>query len=270
MSEKDSPTRSHEHVLEIQATPDEVWKAITDPAEIARWFALQAETRPGKGGEIVYRWGEFVGRCPILEWKPPVQLRTGWLEAPATPAGEGSALVVDWFVERSGTKTVLRLVHSGFGPDARWDKEYDGTKRGWTFELQGLKHYLERQRGKDRRATWARQVTELSPAAVWERFSRPGRLFREVALDALGPGDRYRFVRVDGAVLEGRVLVNKAPLEFAGTLDGHAEGMLRFGFEDCLGAPEAHVWIATWDLGEREFAALETSWRELLAGAFRV
>jgi len=268
MSKKDSPTRSHEHVLEIQATPEEVWKAITDPAEIARWFALQAETRPGKGGEIVYRWGEFVGRCPILEWKPPAHLRTGWLEAPATPAGEGSALVVDWFLERAGKTTVLRVVHSGFGHDARWDKEFDGTNRGWTFELQGLKHYLERQRGKERRATWVRQVTPLSPAAVWERFARPGPVFRAVALDGLAPGDRYRLERADGEVLEGRVLVNRAPLEFAGTLETHGDGMLRFGYEDCLGAPEAHVWMATWNLPGQEFAALEASWKDLLARGF--
>lgn len=268
MNEKKPATRSHEHVLEIQASPDDVWKAITDPTEITRWFALAAEAIPGKGGEIVYRWGDFVGRCKILAWKPPSHLRTSWMEAPASPAGQGAALVVDWHIEGSAGKTTLRLVHSGFGPGAEWEREYDGTRRGWTFELQGLKHYLERQRGHERRASWVRQPTALAPDEVWRRFAQPGLVFRSVALESLGAGDRYRLVRADGEVLTGRVLVNRAPLEFAGTLESHGEGMIRFGFEDCMGGPEAHVWLATWGFSHERFTAEESGWRRLLEAAF--
>jgi hypothetical protein len=175
---------------------------------------------------------------------------------------------VDWFLEAKGGKTVLRLVHSGFAPGAAWDKEYDGTNRGWTFELQALKHYLERQRGKARRATWLRQATALEPAAVWERFAKPGPIFRKVALDSLGAGDRYRFERSDDEVLEGRVLVNRAPLEFAGTLTSHGDGMIRFGFEDCMDGPEAHVWIATWGPSAQQFAGIESGWKKAMASAF--
>jgi hypothetical protein len=194
-------------------------------------------------------------------------------EAPDLPRSTAdetarAALAVDWFLEAKGGKTVLRLVHSGFQPDAPWDKEYDGTKRGWTFELQALKHYLEHQRGKERRAAWLRRATALEPAAVWERFTRPGPLFRKVALDSLGEGDPYRFERADGEALEGRVIVNRAPLEFAGTLTSHGDGMIRFGFEDCMGGPEAHVWLATWGLREQEFQALEQRWKEALTRAF--
>lgn len=279
MTEPSTP-RSHEHVLEIDAPPEVVWKTITEAEELMRWFPLGAKVRPGKGGEILYRWGELEGRCRIREWQPPRHLRTGWMEAPAdakapesprstaAPEATRAMLVVDWFLQAKGGGTVLRLVHSGFGPGAQWDKEFDGTQRGWTFELQALKHYLEHQRGKPRRATWARQATTLSPSAVWERFAKPGPVFREIALDSLGAGDRYRFVRADGEVLEGRVLVNHAPLEFAGTLTSHGDGMLRFGFEDCMGGPEAHVWLATWGLGTEEFARIENGFGKTLASAF--
>jgi len=281
MTTKSSPTRAHEHVLEIAATPEVVWKTITEADELVRWFPLGAKVRPGKGGEILYRWGELEGRCRILEWQPPRHLGTGWMEAPSAEAkapdfprsttgdeAARAALAVDWYLEGKGGSTVLRLVHSGFDRGAQWDKEYDGTKRGWTFELQALKHYLEHQRGKERRATWIRQTTALEPAAVWERFMKPGPIFRKVALDSLGAGDRYRFVREGGEVLEGRVLVNHPPLEFAGTLANHGDGMLRFGFEDCMGGPEAHVWFATWGTSAEEFEDLEGRWRKTLASAF--
>jgi uncharacterized protein YndB with AHSA1/START domain len=275
-----SDTRGHEHVLDLAAPPAEVWKAITAAEELVRWFPLGASTRPGKGGEIVYRWGELVGRCRILEWSPPQHLRTTWMEAPeggtapefprtasAKPT-ERVPVVVDWFLDGRDGGTRLRLVHSGFGRDAQWDKEFDGTNRGWEFELRALQHYLARQRGKERRATWVRRATSHGPQQVWERFSQPGALFREVALDSLGAGDRFRFVRADGEVLAGRVLVNQAPLEFAGTLESHGDGMIRFGFEDCVGQPEAHVWLATWGGSQREFEVMEARWRAALSAAF--
>jgi uncharacterized protein YndB with AHSA1/START domain len=275
---KTAATRKHEHELDIAATPAEVWKAITSAEELVRWFPTGAKTRPGVGGEILYQWGELEGRCRILAWDPPRHLRTGWMEAPATasevgaqhgrPAAEAAraALAVDWFLEARGAMTHVRLVHSGFAPDAAWDKEFDGTRRGWTFELQALKHYLERHAGKERRATWLRQPVRLAPAEVWPAFARKGPIFRAIELATLAPGDRFQAVRADGAALAGRVLVNHPPLEFAAVLDDGA--MLRFGFEDCMGQPEAHVWLATWGHSSERFAAEERAWRAALQQAF--
>ena len=31
-------SRSHETVIEIKATPEEVFRALTDPEEIVKWF----------------------------------------------------------------------------------------------------------------------------------------------------------------------------------------------------------------------------------------
>ena len=64
------------------------------------------------------------------------------------------------------------------------------------------------------------------------------------------------------------VSVHRGPLEFAGTLESHGGAMLRFGFEDCMGAPEAHVWYASWTQDEREFRAAESGWRNALERAF--
>jgi uncharacterized protein YndB with AHSA1/START domain len=273
-----SPSRSHEHRLTIEASPEDVWKAITSAEELVRWFPTGAEVRPGLGGEILYQWGELEGRCRILAWEPPKHLCTGWMEAPATAQAPDfprstaaheaarAALAVDWFLERDGKTTRLRLVHSGFAPDAAWDKEFDGTNRGWTFELQALKHYLEHQRGKERRASWMRQPVTLAPQEVWKHFVQPGPLFRAAELDGLAPGDRFRLERGDGELLAGRVLVNHPPFEFAAVLDDTS--MLRFGFEDCMGQPEAHVWLATWGLSASEFTRREGAWRAALTRSF--
>ena len=118
---KTAEPRSHEHVLDIAASPEEVWKAVTEAEELVRWFPLEAESKPGPGGEITYKWGEFAGTCKILEWSPPHHLRTAWMEAPSGSSSPASPLVVDWYLEGEKGKTKLRLVHSGFGPGADWD-----------------------------------------------------------------------------------------------------------------------------------------------------
>ena len=45
-------------------------------------------------------------------------------------------------------ETLLRLVQSGFGMEASWDGEFDGTKHGWAVFFRILKHALERHKGK--------------------------------------------------------------------------------------------------------------------------
>ena len=277
---KSSAIRSHTHALDIAAAPDEVWKAITDPKELVQWFPLEASCKPGRGGEIRYQWGELVGICRVQEWQPGKHLRTGWMEMSAEGASadcprltetlmpQRAQLAVDWFLEGHGGKTHLRLVHSGFTKDAEWDKEYEGTRRGWQFELQALKHYLEHHRGETRHAFWLRERVALGPQDVWNKFAEPGGFFRTVDLAAGRIGKTYRFVLGNGDELAGAVLINHPPYEFAGTATTLGGGMIRFGFEDCMGGPEAHVWIATWGLPSAKTSEVEARWRGMLHQAF--
>ena len=55
-------SRSHETVIDIKATPEEVFRAITDPAQIVKWFAPEARVDPRVGGEYVLLLGAGDGR----------------------------------------------------------------------------------------------------------------------------------------------------------------------------------------------------------------
>lgn len=271
LSEPTTATRSHEHEFEIDAPPEKVWNALTTAEELVHWFPLDAAARPGVGGSITYGWGpEFSGNARILVWEPPQHLRTSWMETtlPAELSEAGRQQVaVDYFLEGKGGKTVLRLVHSGFGPDARWDEEYHSTRRGWPFELASLKHYLEHHAGTKRRAFWLRQSVALSAAQVWAKITAPGGLVREGWNAALRAGDAYRIVLAGGDVVEGRVLIHTPPTDFAGSAENLKSGLFRFGFETCMGGPEAHLWLSTWGVEAEQVAALETRWRGLLAAS---
>lgn len=146
--------RWHETRVEIDAPVDVVWHALTDPAAIARWFAPKTTVQPGAGGHIVADWG------PGLEWRTDIDLwepnrRLRLVESrdrvmsasPVEKRLEPCRLVQDYRLEAAGNRTVLSLVHSGFGEGAAWGKEYEGTRGGWAGCFLRLKHGLERHRG---------------------------------------------------------------------------------------------------------------------------
>jgi uncharacterized protein YndB with AHSA1/START domain len=38
--------------IEVDASVEVVWKALTDGTELARWFPLEATVEPGVGGKV--------------------------------------------------------------------------------------------------------------------------------------------------------------------------------------------------------------------------
>jgi uncharacterized protein YndB with AHSA1/START domain len=142
-------SRSHQNEIEIDAPPADVWRALTEGEELTRWFAVAAEVEPGEGGCWKVSWDESpvseLGRIEV--WQPERQLRLGneW-----TRNGETVVMVQDFELVAldGGARTLLRIVASGFGSDASWDSEFEGTKNGWAVFLRNLRHYLERFPGQ--------------------------------------------------------------------------------------------------------------------------
>jgi uncharacterized protein YndB with AHSA1/START domain len=263
-------TRKAEVQIEIDAPPDAVWKALTDPEELVRWFPLEARVEPGVGGNIFLGWDAGTGgNCRIERWDPGRRLTTGWVEpVDGTVDAERRALVVDYNLEGRGGSTVVRLVHSGFGADSKWDEEYGGVVRGWQFELRSLRHYLERHRGRQRRMAWARVEVERAPAEVWERLWSAGGLLREGSVPETEEGRPYSFTMATGERIEGRVLVHPQPREFGGTVEKMDDAIFRTGYEFCGNRWEAMIWLSSWTRSEGEIRDIEGRWQGLLEGLF--
>ena len=52
---KPDTKRAFELALDIDASADEVWRALTEAEELMRWFPLEAQVAPGNGGSM-RRW----------------------------------------------------------------------------------------------------------------------------------------------------------------------------------------------------------------------
>ena len=88
------------------ASPAEVWAAVTDPASIKRWLFADAILEPHVGGRAEFRWSDAEDNAAlgsVLGWDPPRLLELSWAEGDAasvvrielTPLGGGTLLVLD-------------------------------------------------------------------------------------------------------------------------------------------------------------------------------
>jgi uncharacterized protein YndB with AHSA1/START domain len=143
--------RSHETIVDIKATPEEVFRALTDPEQIVKWFVPGARVDPRIGGAYVKIWGPGMeSTATISAWEPGKHFGTS-TERSIAYAKDGPAdtgvvqkICVDYYIESlGGGITRLRLVQSGFGPEAAWDDEFTETKTGWADYLQKLTALLE-------------------------------------------------------------------------------------------------------------------------------
>ena len=95
--------------------PEAVWKAITDPGELARWHLTEAfvEGRVGGAVRLHRRTPQFEVTGKVLTWDPPRVFEHEWkvLPGPYSPAGEDA--VIRWELTPEDDGTVLTLRHRG-------------------------------------------------------------------------------------------------------------------------------------------------------------
>ncbi len=258
--------RSAEYVVPIALPPDAVWKALTDPAELVRWFPLTAQVTPGAGGALQLRWGDKgMDHLPIQIWTPARHLQVT-MQQPAGPV----PVVHDFTLEDHGASTVLRLVAHGFDPDAQWDEFFSGVKRGWRYELQSLRHYLEHHRGQDRAVAWVRTPLPVGADRAWATLFAAGGWKPDTPMERKRRDDRYTLEAPDGTVLTGTVVISEHPNDFTGTAEGPQLNNAFLRTEVVAGRDglELSIWLEAWGVPARKLAAIETAWQPALDSLF--
>ncbi len=266
-------TRKFEIELEIGADVERVWKALTESAELSNWFPLEANVKPGRGGEITLSWGaDCLGTAPITGWDPPTFLQ--WTEQTSHPDDvQGTApIVVAVHLEAvAGGRTRLRLVHSGMPSRDAWDGYFDSISRGWKFELRGLRHYLEHHAGTKREVLWIRAGSGRTAEEIAARVLGPeGRVLRG-KLAGLAEGDAYELTTPAKELpkLSGEIRVNNLPRSFAATVGPLNNAYFRFEIENLGAGQEAWLWLSTYGVPELKRAEIEAAWKRALRDTLR-
>lgn len=263
MTEQTKPkTRAVDMEVEVEAPADAVWRALTHPEEISRWFAPTASGQPGPGGHITVAWGATEWTSEIVTWDPGRHLSLRDMVPEGGEAPEpGTA--VDYFVEERGGKTVVRLVNSGFSADDDWDEFFHMLENGWAFFLWNLRHYLERHRGTPRSMISSRPWVSGSREEVWDRVFGPLGI-----ADAPDRAGEPFTLTLGDTTLEGESVLSDRPWAFAGRLPSLDDGVIHVEMEGAGDRWKLGFWLSGYGVDPDHCAELQRTLDEQMARLF--
>lgn len=139
----------------VDARPERVFQALTDPAQVPQWWGQEGVYRCTKfnsdlrvGGEwrslgVGPDGGDFFITGEYLEIDPPRLLVQSWV---ASWTGDAKT-TVRWELVPTGQGTLVRLRHSGLAAYPEIAQSY----RGWPRMLGWLQAFLEKGETVDMR-----------------------------------------------------------------------------------------------------------------------
>ncbi len=133
--------------IKIQAPPEEVWQALTDPQAIKRYmFGTKVVTDWQEGSPIVWK-GEWQGsqyedKGIILQVDPGKRLQYSHfspLSGAADVPENYHIVTIDLLTEGDQTRVTLAQDHNST------EEEREHSKQNWNMMLADLKKFLEQQ-----------------------------------------------------------------------------------------------------------------------------
>jgi uncharacterized protein YndB with AHSA1/START domain len=136
-----SQTESISFDFDLHHSPEKVWRALTDPALLAKWLlpVVGLELEPGAAFTLVTQpqpgWDGTVN-CRMLEIEAHRKLSYTWV------VGDFIETVVTFTLTPTASGTRLSLVQSGFKPDQK--QAFGGARYGWKMMGEKLVDLLAR------------------------------------------------------------------------------------------------------------------------------
>lgn len=148
-----------EQEILIQAPVDVVWRAVTEPEHVARWFADEVDVRatPGHDGSLTFtdrttdpdRPRVRTVRVEVRSVDPERSYSYRWQHPPGAVAAPGNSVLVTFTLVPEGAGTRLRVVETGL-EEMGWTVDDTDTylrqhTRGWAVHLARLREHLTGQ-----------------------------------------------------------------------------------------------------------------------------
>ena len=134
--------------ITVKATPERVFRALTVPEEIQKWFFPEAVTDPRPGGRYKFVWhsqnaaSNHVREGEFLEVIPNRRVSYTWdarhIRHDAGMGERALPTMVVFDLEAVPDGTRLTLTHSGWGDDAEWREMFTFHDEGWEFFVGNL------------------------------------------------------------------------------------------------------------------------------------
>lgn len=132
----------------IPAAIETVWAALTEPAQVARWFGTRADIDLRPGGRLHLGWDsgdKADGEVEVVEpphrfvfrWRPFENVRD-------IPVDPNASTLVAFELEQHPDGTRLTLTETGFAAldSALSARKLTENEEGWDSELADLRAYI--------------------------------------------------------------------------------------------------------------------------------
>jgi len=147
LAEKPMAAGSIEQTIEINASAEEVYQALTTPAGIAGWWTKQCTMQPVEGGRIDLAFGDDTMAMEILDLSPGSHVRWRCIEQDSTCHSKltkkdewvGTALIFRLTELKTGGVR-LHFVNDGLTPGCDC---YQYCVEGWAHFLGSLRDYCQ-------------------------------------------------------------------------------------------------------------------------------
>jgi len=145
----DEGTFTVRRTIQINATPEKVWAAITEPALISQWFGRAEFAGSGPGAVGTLTWddhGSFPVRIEAVDAPRSITYRWSNDDALGTPPetlDEATSTVFTFSLEAMDVGTQLTVVETGFENTSAPIANLDDHRDGWNSELDELVALLE-------------------------------------------------------------------------------------------------------------------------------
>ncbi len=147
---------SIEREILIGAPAEIVWRVITEPEQISRWFSDEAEVqaRAGADGALIWRPGgrggspesEMTAPIRVVDAEPFRRFSFRWGHPQDAAPEEGNSALVEFSLTEEAGGTRLRVIESGINAvadddegRARYRESHEG---GWERHLGELLDYV--------------------------------------------------------------------------------------------------------------------------------
>jgi uncharacterized protein YndB with AHSA1/START domain len=145
---------SIEREIQVEASPEVVYKVISTPDHMREWWPDDAEIEavPGATGTIAFGDRSTpdakVVPLTVTEADPPRRFAFRWAYQEGLAAAPGNSMLVTFDLAPSGDGTLLRFTETGFRErgweQAELEQRYNDHTRGWDSFLPRLASYAGR------------------------------------------------------------------------------------------------------------------------------
>lgn len=143
-----------EKSVHIDAPVEVVWRMVSEPDQVVRWFAdeIDLQATPGYEGSMTFRpdaGGTVHVPITVEAVEPPRRLTYRWGHPAGAAASPGNSTLVEFTLTPDDGGTRLRVVETGHDslgwPQGQQDAYVEDHNDGWTTHLGRLEQILARR-----------------------------------------------------------------------------------------------------------------------------